>query len=219
VAQLLTDWAVVDSHTRVLDPSYGGCAFLNAAFLTLKKKGSPNPEKQIFGVDIDPTAENHLSDLIAAGAAWQQYINQDFFDISAEHFGVPNFDAVVGNPPYIRYHDIPEKLQKRAEKRLADLGIKISGRASYWAFFLLYSMKLLRCGGRLAMVLPGALLHTDYSAQVRELLIQNFEKVTIHLLQERIFAGTQEESVLLCAEGAGKENKAVYISSPTSSPI
>lgn len=212
VAQLLTDWAVVDSQTRVLDPSYGGCAFLNAAFLTLKRKGSSSPEKQIFGVDIDPAAENHLTDLIAAGAAWRQYINQDFFDISPEQFGVPHFDAVVGNPPYIRYHDIPENLHKSAETRLAHLGFKISGRASYWAFFLLYSMKLLRRGGRLAMVLPGALLHTDYSAHVRELLIQNFEKVTIHLLQERIFVGTQEESVLLCAEGAGQENKAVYIS-------
>lgn len=61
------------------------------------------------------------------------------------------------------------------------------------------------------MVLPGALLHTDYSSHVRELLIGHFETVTIHLLQERIFEGTQEESVILCADGAGKQNRAVRI--------
>ena len=211
VAQLLTDWAIVDSKSLVLDPSYGGCAFLNAAFLSLKEKGSLRPEKQIFGVDIDPAAPKYLRDLIAAGASPSQYISQDFFEVSPQHFGVPLFDAVVGNPPYIRYHDIPESLQKNAEVRLARFGIRVSGRASYWASFLLYSMQFLRRGGRLAMVLPGALLHTDYSAHVRELLIGHFETVTIHLLQERIFEGTQEESVILCADGAGKRNRAVRI--------
>lgn len=211
VAQLLTDWAVVDARDLILDPSYGGCAFLNGAFLTLKRKGSLRPEKQVFGVDIDPAAEGYLSDLLVAGATREQYINKDFFDVNLEDFGVPYFDAIVGNPPYIRYHDIPESLQKKAEARLAQFGIRISGRASYWAFFLLYSMKLLRRGGRLAMVLPGSIIHTDYSTHVRELLIQNFEKVTIHLLQERIFQGTQEESVILCAEGAGRQNESVRI--------
>lgn len=212
VAQLLTDWAVVDAQALIIDPSYGGCAFLNAAFLTLKRKGSLSPERQVFGVDIDPAAQSYLGDLFAAGAARHQYINYDFFDVIPEHFGLPYFDAVVGNPPYIRYHDIPENLQRKAEARLAQFGINISGRASYWAYFLLYSMQLLRRGGRLAMVLPGALLHTDYSAHVRELLIRNFESVAIHLLQERIFDGTQEESVILCAEGAREQNSSVFIS-------
>jgi hypothetical protein len=211
VAQILTDWAIIDSQALVMDPSYGGCAFLNAAFLTLKQKGSLRPEKQIYGVDIDPTAKKYLTDLIAAGASRRQYINQDFFEVGLQHFGVPFFDAVVGNPPYIRYHDIPETLQKKAQARLAQFGIRVSGRASYWASFLLYSMQLLRRGGRLAMVLPGALLHTDYSAHVRELLIRHFETVTIHLLQERIFDGTQEESIILCAEGAGKQHRTVRI--------
>jgi adenine-specific DNA-methyltransferase len=211
VAQILTDWAITDAKNLVLDPSYGGCSFLNASFTTLLKKGSQKPEKQIFGVDIDPTAKKHLTDLLAAGAAPQQYINKDFFEIDIDHFGGQPFDVIVGNPPYIRYHDIPEDLQRRAEMRLTQFDMRISGRASYWAFFLLYSMNLLRSGGRLAMILPGAILHTDYSAHVRELLINRFEKVTIYLLQERIFDGTQEESVIICAEGANRRNKAVYV--------
>ena len=211
VAQILTDWAVTDADASVLDPSFGGCAFLNAAFDTLSKKGSIQPERQIFGVDIDPSAKNYLNDLITAGASPNQYICNDFFDVGLENFNVQSFDAIVGNPPYVRYHSIPEKLQKKAEDRLAQMGISISGRSSYWAFFLLYSAHFLNAGGRLAMVLPGALLHTDYSARVRELFISHFEKVNIYLLQERIFDNTQEESVIVCAEGARRQNRTVRV--------
>ncbi len=211
VAQILTDWAVTSADALVLDPSYGGCAFLNSAFATLTKKGSARPERQIFGVDIDPSANNYLSDLLAAGAAPRQYICRDFFELGRDNFDGQSFDAVVGNPPYVRYHNIPKNLQRKAEDRLAEIGINISGRASYWAFFLLYSTHFLSEGGRLAMVLPGALLHTDYSSKVRELFNSCFEKVNIYLLQERIFDNTQEESVIICADGAGKKNRAVRV--------
>lgn len=213
VAQVLANWAVRDPTSVILDPSYGGCSFLRAACATLKRRGSSRPERQIFGIDIDPSAEDYSSELIAAGSALDQFLKKDFFETTLEDFGERPFDVILGNPPYIRYHSIPKELQERAQERLSAFGISISGRASYWAFFLLYSMQLLRAGGRLAMILPGALLHTDYAVQVRDLLIKHFERVTIYLLQERIFTGTEEESVIVCAEGAHIANKEVRIGS------
>jgi hypothetical protein len=211
VAQILTDWALTGATCRVIDPSYGGCSFLKAAQTTLRNLGNLTPERQIFGVDIDQDAYIYLEDLIAAGANREQFLNDDFFNIGITYFGGLLFDAVVGNPPYLRYHSIPEKLQERASARLKEHGIILSGRASYWAYFLVYSMLLLRRGGRLAMVLPGAILHTDYAAQVRKLLTEGFKRVSIYLLQERIFDGTEEESVIVCAEGAGGGNGEVRI--------
>lgn len=216
VAQMLTDWALTDPQDTVLDPSYGGCSFLNAAQTTLFNRGSLKPEQQIYGADIDPDAQIYLQDLLAAGAKWQQFIKEDFFNLDINSFGGHLFSAVVGNPPYLRYHSIPPALQEQAARRLQDLGMAISGRASYWGYFLLYSIQFLRQGGRLAMVLPGALLHADYAEQVRIYLTSHFEQVSIHLLQERIFDGTQEETVIVCAEGAGRPNLAVrvgYVSS------
>ncbi|HVF49798.1 MAG TPA: hypothetical protein VNA19_06915, partial [Pyrinomonadaceae bacterium] len=61
------------------------------------------------------------------------------------------------------------------------------------------------------MVLPGALLHTDYSAKVREIFTNHFEEVCIYLLQERIFDNTEEESVIVCASGAGKPHKTIRV--------
>lgn len=211
VAQALTDWAITDANTTVLDPSFGGCAFLYAALETLRRMGNPAPGRQICGVDIDPDAQSYLEPLLLAGATPEQFVTEDFFNITPNHFGERLFGAVVGNPPYIRYHNIPEEAQERAVACLKSFNIQISGRASYWAFFLLYSMQFLRQGGRLAMVLPGAFLHTDYSTQVRELLTQHFEHITIYLLQERIFKGTDEESVLICAGGARKPHRTLRI--------
>lgn len=216
VAQALTDWAITDASMSVLDPSFGGCAFLYAALETLRKKGNPVPGRQIYGVDIDPDAQSYLEPLLLAGATPEQFVIEDFFSIAPNHFGDRLFGAVVGNPPYIRHHDIPDEAQERAIVRLKSFDIQISGRASYWAFFLLYSMQFLLRGGRLAMVLPGAFLHTDYSTQVRELLTQHFEQVTIYLLQERIFDGTDEESVLICAAGARKPHRTLRIGAVSS---
>ena len=211
VAQFLTDWAIVDVDCTVLDFSYGGCSFLNASLTTLQERGNPCPATQIYGVDIDALATSYLQELFAAGASAEQFVCRDFFDLEPSDLAGFPFGAVTGNPPYIRYHDIPEALRMRAEARLRQYGIEISGRASYWAFFLLYSIMFLRPGGRLALVLPGSFIHTDYSVQIRELLVSQFERVNIILLQERIFKGTQEESVIVCAEGAGRPNKSLRI--------
>lgn len=211
VAQFMTDWAIVDEDCTVLDPSYGGCSFLNASLATLQERGSPCPGTQIYGVDIDAHATSYLQELFAAGASAEQFVCRDFFELEPSDLAGFPFGAVTGNFPYIRYHDIPEEFRRRAGARLRQYGIEISGRASYWAFFLLYSIKFLKPGGRLAIVLPGSFIHTDYSVQIRELLTSQFERVNIILLQERIFKGTQEESVIVCAEGAGRPNLSLRI--------
>lgn len=210
VAHALADWAIKDGGATVLDPSYGACAFLYAALEAFRRAGNPAPGKQIYGVDLDPGARSHLGPLVAAGAAPDQFVTDDFFNVSPEHFdGL--LSAVLGNPPYIRYQNIPHESRERAVARLSSFGIRLSRRASYWAFFLLYSIQFLRPGGRLAMVLPGAFLHADYSEEVRRQLVKHFEEVTIYLLRQRIFDGTDEESVLVFASGAGRPHKRLRV--------
>ncbi|HML22080.1 MAG TPA: N-6 DNA methylase [Aggregatilinea sp.] len=211
LAQILTNWAITNATDTVLDPSFGGCSFLYSALNSLQKVGAHNPGKQIYGVDIAEDSSNYLEPLIASGASMSQFIKGDFFSITPKNLIDTPFAVVVGNPPYIRYHDIPKDLQHRAISRLAEVGLEISGRASYWAFFLLYSMQFLREGGRLAMILPGALLHTDYSEHVRSLLVRFFRTTTIVLLNERVFDGTDEESVLVLASGAREKHESVQV--------
>jgi adenine-specific DNA-methyltransferase len=202
VAEALTRWAVRSGDDTVFDPSYGGCAFFEAALKVLDGLNCESSACHIYGVDLDEHAKGFLTPLLERGAAPDQFIESDFFDVAPDAFAVAPFSAVVGNPPFIRYHRIPPESKERAVAALARDGWAISGRSSFWAYFLLYAIRFLKPGGRLAMILPGAFLQTDYAEEVRTLLTGAFRTVYLFPIQERLFEDTDEEAVAVCAEGA-----------------
>ena len=55
LATVLVKWALANGAGPVLDPSYGGCAFLEAAVRTLSESGHARPGTRVYGVDIDPS--------------------------------------------------------------------------------------------------------------------------------------------------------------------
>lgn len=216
VAEALTEWAIIDSDMSVLDPSFGGCAFLDAALQIFQQRGVDQPGHQVYGVDVDPGAKAYLGRLLEAGGIADQFVTADFFEIRPNDLAGAPFGAVVGNPPYVRHHAINNAAHEKAVASLAEMGLKISGRASYWAFFVLHSLRFLRPSGRLAMVLPGSFLHADYAVPVREHLLNNFKCVIAILLQERIFDDAEEETVILLAEGHGQPHEEVRVGSADS---
>lgn len=209
IAHLLARWAIRKPIDTILDPSFGGCAFLDAAVSILQSMGNSKAGAQIYGIDIDRSALHSIEGILRAGGRPSHFVRQDFFKVTPEWIG--RFDVILGNPPYIRHHSIAAAAQKRARECLTDREINLSARASYWAYFVVYAIQFLRPGGRLGLVLPGAFLHTDYSRQVREYLETKFSKIWVVLLNERIFSGTQEETVILCAEGAHQPHQSFRV--------
>lgn len=216
VAQALTDWAIVDSLTTVLDPSFGRCAFLYAALQTLRERGMGQPGRQVYGVDIDQGARAYLGPILTAGGTGDQFVTADFFEIRPHDLSAEPFGAVIGNPPYVRHHLIDDAARDTAVARLAEVGLRIPGRASYWAYFVLHSLRFLRPHGRLAMVLPGAFLHADYAVPLRDHLVVNFRRVTAIMLDEHIFDDTEEATVILLAEGRGEPHEEIRVGSTSS---
>ena len=60
LAGVLAEWALAPKRGTVLDPSFGGCAFLNAATKVLAGKGVPEPGRLVFGVDVDPSCLEYV---------------------------------------------------------------------------------------------------------------------------------------------------------------
>ncbi|EFG8200284.1 N-6 DNA methylase, partial [Escherichia coli] len=56
LSDMLAFWAIRSSADQVLEPSFGGCGFLQSAVKALKDCGSRNPKNSIFGCDIDAVA-------------------------------------------------------------------------------------------------------------------------------------------------------------------
>lgn len=203
VAEFLTWWAVRAADDRVMDPSFGGGVFLRAAASRIAGLGG-RPGHGIVGVEIDEAV--HRRGTVELGAEWglpgDALILGDFFDV--EPIGGCFCDAVVGNPPFIRYQRFRGEARRRALDRCRSWGVSLPELCSSWAPFVVHSVAMLRPGGRLAMVLPMEAAHAKYARPVLEHLRDSFELVTILTFREKLFPALNEDAILLLAEGKGR---------------
>ncbi|NMH80012.1 HsdM family class I SAM-dependent methyltransferase [Pseudonocardia xinjiangensis] len=197
VARVLVEWAVREPDDLVLDPSYGGCAFLRQSIDHLTTIGSPHPHNQVFGADIDGATATWRAHLVAQGVPKTSLHEGDFL-LTHPSVELPLCSAVVGNPPYVRHHLLSTD-QIEAYGRLR-VNTPLSRRANAWAYFVLHSLSFLRPGGRLALLLPSSILHSGgYAGEVRAELSRRCVDVRFIRVRERLFQGVSEESVVLLA--------------------
>lgn len=75
------------------------------------------------------------------------------------------FDAVIGNPPYVRQELLGEQV-KRALKKVY---ITFDGMADLYVYFYEQGLRLLRPGGRMGYVVTNKWLKADYAGELRNL--------------------------------------------------
>lgn len=194
----IAKWAIRSPGDVVLEPSCGEAAFLTSAARRLDDLGAPSEEMQLFGVELHrASAASAVAMVAQAGRAAQVDVG-DFFAKAGDR----RFDAVIGNPPYVRYQGFAG--ESRAAGRQAALrgGVGLTALASSWAAFTVHAAEFLRPGGRLGLVLPAELLTVNYAAGVRRYLMKQFGRVRLVVFTERVFPGVLQEVVLLLAEDA-----------------
>ncbi len=208
VAEFLVRWAVRTPNDRILDPSFGEGVFLEAALNVMGE--SKEVGEQIYGVEIDDSEYDRAIEKFSEWIPEENLIHSDFFEvIGGENHGtlaetqVPAVDAVVGNPPYIRYHRWKGKTRKRAQEKAETLGVEINGLSSSWAPFVVYSTSFLKKGGRLAMVLPAEIMHAFYAKPVLEYLHQTFKLVRLIAFREKLFSQLSEDTLLILCDEKG----------------
>lgn len=200
VADFLVWWAIRNPVDTVLDPSFGGGVFLRSAGKRLRELGG-DPGAQIFGVELDGEVHAEISGLLERefGVEPNNLALSDFF--SALPGRLPQVDVVVGNPPFIRYQRFGGDARKRARLRAAEEGLRLSGLASSWLPFLVHSVRFVRPGGRLAMVIPFEIGHAAYAQPVLDHLARRFASVTFLTFRRKLFPDLSEDTLLLLAEG------------------
>ena len=97
-------------------------------------------------------------------------IIRDFLTLSPEDIPGAPFSAVIGNLPYVRHHWFNGTTRKAARAAMIEAGLGLPATASAWAYFLVHALRFLGDGGRLAMLVPEAILQADYAAVLRNLL-------------------------------------------------
>lgn len=203
LARFLADWAISSPTDRVLEPSCGEAAFLLAATRRLGALASMVNDQapaQVDGVELHPASAQMARDLLQADGASASIQVSDFFAVEP----TGSYDAVIGNPPYVRYQDFSGEARARSRQAALRAGVPLTNLASSWAAFTVHATLFLRVGGRLALVLPAELLTVNYAAGIRRLLMEKFAHVNLVLFEERVFPGVLEEVVLLMADGYGR---------------
>lgn len=204
LARYVVDWAIRSPEDDVLEPSCGEAAFLLAAAGRLDALGSVarGSKGRLDGVELhaDSAAETEL--LLSTTGHEAEVTVGDFFLVEPEQ----RYDAVVGNPPYIRYQDFSGKARIASRKAALHGGVSLTGLASSWAAFTVHSALFLRPGGRLGLVIPAELMSVNYASEVRRFLMERFARVSLVMFTERVFPEVLEEVVLVLAEGFDKES-------------
>ena len=203
LADFLVRWALPPGAKSVLDPACGDGVFLAASRDHLNRGGVE--DAFITGVDTNVGAIAAARAALGAGTPAIHLVHSDFFQLRDRHHGgVPRgatcVDAVVGNPPYIRYQLIDADVRERALFRARELGVRLTQLSSLWAPFVVHAAKWLHSGGRMAFVLPAELLHSQYARPVRDFLLRAFRKVTVVTFESRVFPGALTEIILRLAE-------------------
>lgn len=196
ITKFISDWAVCTGEDTVLEPSCGDGAFLEALRTRFTDLGhNEDLKKQVFGIELD---EYEAMKALRYGAS---VINSDFFTYYKEHiYKKTTFDAIVGNPPFIRYQHVNAEFRDIAFSIMKENGLHPSKLTNIWLPFLILSALSLSKDGRLGMVIPAELFQVNYAGEARELLSQYFEKLTVVTFRKLVFDNIQQEIVILLGE-------------------
>jgi len=208
IAHFLADWAIAKNpQARVLDPTCGDGVFLLAAGERLRALGAAPAaiRKQLSGVDVHSPSLDQAGAYLAEDKLNATLVQSDFFNLlTPAQLGaqVGWQDAVVGNPPFVRYQEYGVPARKLAASAALAQGVRLNGLASSWAPMLVHASGFLKPDGRLAMVVPAELLTVSYAEPIRRWLRRRFRTVSLVLFDDLQF-DADEQVVLLVAQGTG----------------
>lgn len=130
-------------------------------------------------------------------------------------FIIPKVDAVVGNPPYTTWIEIPEETQALIRQQMGKLmkkyglapqvsrGVK-PGIYTYW---IMHANSFLKEGGRLGMIISNTWLQTNYGIGFGNFLLDHFRIKAIVDIAVKLFKGALITTCIVLAEKESNETK------------
>jgi hypothetical protein len=163
IVRSMIEWAVARKQpARVVDPGSGSGRFLMQAAAAF-------PAATLIGVDTDPLAALLArANLATMGhAARAQIVLGDY-----RRFNEPGPSTLyIGNPPYVRHHQISSKWKDWLSDQAAALGYKASQLAGLHVHFFLATARYASPGDFGAFITAAEWLDVNYGALVRSLVV------------------------------------------------
>lgn len=201
IIDFLSSW-VIDKQeiVDVLEPSAGDGRFV-------KKIVEFADKVNVTAVEIDSLECEKIKAIDRT-----KVINDDFYNFyeNIKDIGI-KYDAVIGNPPYIRYQFLSEEQRNYQSDILKRNGIKPNKLINSWVAFTVASIELLNLSGKFAFVLPTDLLQVSYAKELRKFIFKELKEVTIIRFDDIVFSGIQQDVVLVFGIKRDKESQKTLI--------
>ena len=197
LASFIARWVSADNTKRVLEPSCGDGIFFEGLASTQFSKSL-----DVTAFELNEEEAKKSSSRAAELRIKVEVHSSDFLQwaLSQIERDASPFDAVVGNPPFIRYQYLPGSFQSRAERVFRHLDCKFTKHTNAWVPFILASIALLRPGGRFGMVVPSEVIHVTHAQSLRSYLGAHCKRLVIIDPETLWFSDTLQGAVILLAE-------------------
>jgi adenine-specific DNA-methyltransferase len=164
IVQTMVDWATsVRDARRIVDPGVGSARFLMRA-------GAAFPKAELVGVDVDPLAALLArANLAVAGFVGRARIVLGDYRRFADRVDGPTL--YIGNPPYVRHHQIAPKWKDWLAAEASKLGLSASKLAGLHVYFFLATACSARPKDFGAFITAAEWLDVNYGALVRSLVL------------------------------------------------
>lgn len=179
IVRAMVAWAS-DSGTpvRIVDPGAGSGRYLVAA-------AAEFPAATLFGSDIDPLATLMLrANLAVLGLGDRAIVRLgDYRTLELPTADGPTL--FLGNPPYVRHHQIAPEWKAWLVETARSRGIKASGLAGLHVHFFLATAEHGRAGDYGAFITSAEWMDVNYGNLVRELLLDGLGGESLHVLDPK----------------------------------
>jgi len=194
IIKAMTAWAAAQgTPARIVDPGAGSGRYLLAAARQF-------PEASIVAAEVDPLSALMLRANIAVNDL------QNRADVRLGDYRSLTLPAAegptlfIGNPPYVRHHQIDTHWKRWLIETARARGFKASGLAGLHVHFFLATAQLGRPGDFGTFITGSEWMDVNYGSLVRQLLLDELGGESIDVLDPAIapFADAQTTAAITC---------------------
>ncbi|MEM3403760.1 MAG: N-6 DNA methylase [Nitrososphaeria archaeon] len=193
---------------------------------------------QLYAIDINPfpahlTAMNLSMRNARAPSTNMNIIVKDFFNIISQQavlapytvktaageirreIKIPQFDVIIGNPPYTRWDEVPDATRKSISEKLNNYykkyallkvgGIRKAQNPGIYIFWIMHATRFLKDGGKLGMIISDLWLQSDYGIKFTKFLLDHYKINAIIDFDQRLFRMPLISTLVLLIEKCANE--------------
>lgn len=199
----LSDKLRDNQDISVLEPSAGDGIFVKTIY---NHKTFSEKVNKVVAVEQSKRELNKITKEVKQKSF--SAIHSDFLEFQNEN--KQKFSLVVGNPPYIKKNLLKENQIGHCKAIHQKANLADTKPKNIWTAFLVRCIEFTAKNGILAFVLPSELLQVKFAAELRELILKQFERVEIFTFNELLFKDCKGQDTLLLIGERKSSDKGVF---------